>query len=61
MSNCNCIITKDELFSIINYDPKNDPKNDPDDKEVIVPDPVEPWVPEAPEMDLDDIYKDEKE
>lgn len=32
-----------------------------DEEEIIVAEPVEPWVPEGPELDLDDIYEEEKE
>lgn len=32
-----------------------------DEEEIIVAEPVDPPVPEGPELDLDDIYEDEKE
>lgn len=35
--------------------------NKKDDEDLIPVEPIEPWVPEGPELDLDDIYEDEKE
>lgn len=39
---------------------QHDPKPVQDEEEIIVATPVEPWVPEGPELDLDELYKDEK-
>lgn len=39
-----------------------DYKPDPEqNEELIIPDPVDPPVPEGPELDLDEIYENEKE
>ena len=39
----------------------NNPKQNQDkDEELIPAEPIEPWVPEGPELDLDELYEDEK-
>lgn len=38
-----------------------DPKQNQDKNEELIPaEPIEPWVPEGPELDLDELYEDEK-
>lgn len=40
--------------------PAGNKEQNQDDEEIIVATPVEPWVPEGPEIDLDELYEDEK-
>lgn len=61
MKNNNTRLSDEEIYeravqAIRDYVPK---QNQDKDEELIPAEPIEPWVPEGPEMDLDEIYRDE--
>ena len=62
MKNNNTRLSDEEIYeravqAMRDYDPK---QNQDKDEELIPAEPIEPWVPEGPELDLDELYEDKK-
>ena len=62
MKNNNTRLSDEEIYertvqAMRDYDPK---RNQDEDEELIPAEPIEPWVPEGPELDLDELYEDKK-